>query len=97
MEVRAIFSQVLEDQVEAEQVSLDSDKPLGKISQDPLLAQHVPCIDIMSLGPITRPCTGTDLCNPGTTSGHLSTGRKGECTSRLQGGCNITEGLEQEV
>ena len=59
----------MEDLAETTEVSLDSNKPFGKISQDLLLAQHVPCIESMSVGPTTRPCIGTDLCNPGTTSG----------------------------
>ncbi len=75
------------------QVSFDSDEPLGAIDQDPSLAQHVPCISSMSLGP----CIGTDLCNPGTTSGHFAIGGEDECTSRLQGEEDIAEGLEQEA
>ena len=78
--------------------NLDSDEPLGLIAQDQSLAQHVPCITNMSLGPIPRPCIDTFLCNPGTTSGHLVTSRENECTSRLQGDheANI-EKLEQEA
>ena len=83
--LKPYFSQVMEEQVEAEQVILDSKEPLGVSAQDPSLAQHVPCTDIINIGPITRPCTDTILCNPGTTSGHLVTSRQDECTSRLQG------------
>ena len=96
--LKPYFSQVLEDQAEAEQVSLDSNKPLGKIAQDLLNAQHVPCKTSMSLGPVTRPCIGTDLCNPDTTSGHLAIGGEDDCTSRLQReDKNDTERLEQEA
>ena len=56
------------------QVSFANDEPLGVIAQDPFLAQHVPCITSMRSVPITRPCIGTDLCNPGTTSGHFAVG-----------------------
>ena len=66
------------------QVSFDSDEPLGLISQDPFLALHVPCISSMSIGPITRPCIDTFLCDPGTSVEHLSIDREDECTSRLQ-------------
>ena len=79
------------------QVSFYSDKPLGVIAQDLLNAQHVPCTDIMSLGPITRPCIDTISCNPGTTSDHLAIGGEDECTSRLQREDDNTEGLEQEA
>ena len=51
----------------------------------------------MSIGPITRPCIDTFLCNPGTTMDHLAIGGEDECTSRLQGGDDITEGQEQEA
>ena len=51
----------------------------------------------MSIGPITWPCIGTYLCNPGTTSGHFAFGGEDECTSKLQGGDEFTEGLEQEA
>ena len=54
------------------------------IAQDPVLAQHVPCISSMSIGPITRPCIDTFLGNPGTSMEHLSIDREDECTSRLQ-------------
>ena len=97
MATQAILSQILEDQAETAQVSLNSKEPLGVIAQDPSFAQHVPCITSMSIGPITWPCTGADLCNPGTTSGHFAIGGKDECTSRLQRGDNVTEGLEQEA
>ena len=72
--LKPYFSHVMEDQVEAEtaQVSLNSDEPLGEIAQDPFIAQHVPCISVMSLGrPATRPCIDIVLCNPGTTSDPL--------------------------
>ena len=88
----------MEDLVEAAKVSFDSDKPLGVIAQDPLIAQHVPCISIMSLGPATRPCIDTVLCNLGTTSDHSVTDGEDECTSRLQRSDeDNTEGLEQEA
>ena len=67
-----------------EEVSLDNEEPLGLIAQDPFLAQHVPCISSMSIGPITRPCIDTFLCDPGTSLEHLSIDREDECTSRLQ-------------
>ena len=67
-----------------EKVSLDSNKPLGLIAQDPFLAPHVPCISSMSIGPITWPCVDTFLGNPGTLVEHLSLDREDECTSRLQ-------------
>ena len=67
-----------------EEVSLDTDEPLGLIAQDLFLAQHVPCISSMSIGPITRPCIDTFLGNPGTSMEHLSIDREDECTSRLQ-------------
>ena len=96
--LKPYFSQVLEDQAEAEQVSLDSDKPLGKIAQDPLLAQHVPCIDIMRIGPIMWPCIDTVLCYPGTTSDQLVTNGEDESTSRLQRTHGSdTKDLEQEA
>ena len=98
--LKPYFSQVIEypAEAEAEQVILDSKEPLGVSAQDPSLAQHVPCTDIMRIGPITRPCIGTVLCNPGTTSGHLATGREDECTSRLQGQDeHFAKGLEQEA
>ena len=83
--------------MDAAQESLASDKPLGLIAQDPYLAQHVPCISSISIGPATRPCIDTVLCSPGTTSGHLAIGGEDECTSRLQGEDYITEGLEHEA
>ena len=95
--LKPYFTQILEDQADTTQVSFDSDKPLGLIAQDPSLAPHVPCITSMSIGPITRPCIDTVLCNPGTTMDHLSIGREDECTSRLQGEEDIAEGLEQEA
>ena len=80
------------------QVSLDIEKPLGETAQDPFIAQHVPCILIMSLGPTTRPCIDTVLCNPGITSDHFVTNGEDECTSRLQrNDGDATEGLEQEA
>ena len=88
----------MEDQVETEQVILSTKEPLGSIARDLALAQHVPCIDIMGIGPITRPCIDTFLCNPGTTGGHLATGGEDESTSRLQGTDEAEiEGLEQEA
>ena len=101
--LKPYFSQVIEypakAEAEAEQVNLDISEPLGEIAQDHSLAHHVPCIDIMSIRPITRPCIGTVLCDPGTTSDHLVTSREDECTSRLQGdnGADTTQGLEQEA
>ena len=67
-----------------EEVSLDSDKPLGLIAQDPVLAQHVPCISSMSIGPITRPCIDTFLCNPGTSMEHLSIDREDDAQARCR-------------
>ena len=90
--LKPYFSQIFE-----EQVSFDSNKPLGLIAQDPSLAQHVPCIMSMTIGPITQPCIGTDLCTPGTTMGHLSSGREDECTSRLPGDFTTKGTLEQEA
>ena len=96
--LKPYFSHVLEDQADTAQVSFAIDEPLGVIAQDPLNAQHVPCIESMSLGQATRPCIGTDLCNPGTTGGHLAISGEDECTSRLQSkDDNSTEGLEQEA
>ena len=96
--LKPYFSQVMEDQAEVKQVILNSKEPLGVIAQDPSLAQHVPCISSMSIGPATRPCIDTVLCNLGTTSGHLATGREDECTSRLQREADyIAKGLEQEA
>ena len=96
-QLKTYCSQVLEDQANAVQENLDINKPLGLIAQDPSLAQHVPYITSMSLGPITRPCIDTFLCDPGTTIDHLSIGGEDECTSRLQGGDCITEGLEHKA
>ena len=82
---------------DSEKVRLDSDEPLGLIAQDPVLAQHVPYIFSMNIGPITRPCIDTFLCNPGTTSRQAAIGREDECTSRLQGAHCIIEGLEHKA
>ena len=95
--IKPYFTQILKDQEVSAQVGLNNDKPLGVISQDPFLAQHVSCISSMSIGPITRPCIGTDDCSPSTTNGHFSIDREDECTSRLQGGDDITKGQEQEA
>ena len=96
--LKLYFSQVMEDQVEAEQVILNSKEPLGVIAQDPSLAQHVPCISSISAGPVTRPCIDTVLCSPGTTSGHLATSGEDECTSKLQReAVYIAKGLKQEA
>ena len=96
--LKPYFSQIVEGQVEAEQVILSSKEPLGVSAQDPSLAQHVPCMEIMRIGPITRPCIDTILCNPRTTSGHLVTSREDKCTSRLQGDHKADiEELEQEA
>ena len=75
-----------------EEVSLDADEPLGLIAQDLFLAPHVPCISSMSIGPITRPCIETFLCDLGTSMEHLSIDREDECTSRLQE--NVSEDEE---
>ena len=83
--LKPYFSQVLEEEVNTTQVNFVKKEPLGVSAQDPSLAQHVPCTDIINIGPIPRPCIDTILCNPGTTSGHLVTSREDECTSRLQG------------
>ena len=40
-QLKPYFSQVLEDQANAAQESLDNNKPLGLIAQDPSLALHV--------------------------------------------------------
>ena len=88
---------VLEEWVDSAQGSLDSNKPLGLSAQDPSLAQHVPCISSMNIGPITRPCIDTFLYDPGTTMDHLSIGREDECTSRLQGKDDIEASQEQEA
>ena len=82
--LKPYFSQILDNQEKAAQVNLDSDEPLGEIAQDPFLAQHAPYIESMNIGPITRPCIGIVLHSPGTTSGHLATGGKDECTSSMQ-------------
>ena len=80
-----------------EKVSLDNDEPLGLIAQDPVLAQHVPCISSMSIGPITRPFIDTFLCNPGTSMEHLSIDREDERTSTLQENVTDGEALELEA
>ena len=90
--LKPYFSQVMEDQAEADQEILNNKEPLGVIAQDPSLAQHVPCISSMSIGLITRPCIDTDLCNTSTTSGHIATSGEDEWTSRLQGQGCIMEG-----
>ena len=95
--LKPYFSQVMEEQVEAEQVILDSKEPLGVSAQDPSLAPHVPCISSIRIGPATRPCIGSCLCNTGTTSGHLAVSEKDECTSRLHGQDYSTEGLNQKA
>ena len=95
-QLKPYFLQILEDQVDMAQEDLANEEPLGEIAQDPLNAQHVPCIKSMSLGPTTRPCIDTDLCNPGTSSGHLATGGENEYTSRLQeADADDTEDSEQ--
>ena len=96
-QLKPYFSQVLEDQADEAQDNLDSNEPLGLIAQDPSLAQHVPCISSMSIGPITWPYIDTFLCDLGTTMDPLSIGGEDECTSRLQGEDCITEGLKQEA
>ena len=73
--LKPYFLQVLEEHKVSTQVSFISKEPLGVIAQDPSLAQHVPCITSMSLGPITWPCIDTFLCDPGTTIDHLSIDR----------------------
>ena len=100
--LKPYFSQVVEDQMETEeeeeQVSFDIKEPLGVIAQDPFNAQHVPCIDLMSLGAITWPCIDTVLCYPGTTSDHLVTNGEDESTNRLQRTHGSdTKDLEQEA
>ena len=96
--LKPYFSQIMEDPAETTEVSFANDEHLGVIAQDPLLAPHVPCIESMSIGPATRPCIGTDLCNPGTTNGHFAIGGEDECTSRLQReGGDTVEKLEQEA
>ena len=67
------FSQGMEGQAGLEQVILDSKEPLGVSAQDPSLAQHVPCIDTMRIGPITRPCIDTSL-TPMHTSNFVKEG-----------------------
>ena len=82
--LKPYFSQVLEEQVDTTQVNFVSKEPLGVSAQDPSLAPHVPCILSIKIGPATRPCIDTVLCDPGTTGGHLVTSREDECTSRVQ-------------
>ena len=53
--LKPYFSQIMEDQAKTAEVSLNNDKPLGETAQDPLNAQHFPCIESMSIGPTTRP------------------------------------------
>ena len=79
-----------------DKASLDSE-PLGFIAQDPVLAHHVPCILSMNIGPITRPCIDTFLCNPGTSMEHLSIDKEDECTSRLHDNITNEEVLELEA
>ena len=96
--LKPYFSQIFDEQVDSAQVSLDSNEPLGLIAQDPILAQHVPSISSMSIGPITRPCIDTFLCEPRHNHGrHISIGREDECTSKLQGKIIIEEAFEQEA
>ena len=96
--LKPYFSQVMEEQVEAEQVILDSKEPLGVSAQGPSFAPHVPCISSIRIGPATRPCIDTILCNPRTTGEHLVTSREDECTSRLQRDHEADiEELEQEA
>ena len=85
------------DQQDSDKVSLDNDEPLGLIAQDPVLAQHVPCILSMSIGPITRPCIDTFLCDLGTSMEHLSIDREDECTSTLQENVIDGEAFELEA
>ena len=80
-----------------EKVSLNNDEPLGLIAQDQVLAQLVPCISSMSIGPITRPCIDTFLCSLGTSMEHLSIDREDECTRRLQENVTDGEALELEA
>ena len=95
--LKPYFLQILEEQADSVQVSLDSDEPLGLSAQDPSLAQHVPFIPSINIGPITRPCIDTFLCSPGTTMDHLSIGREDERTSRLQGRDDTKADQEQEA
>lgn len=88
----------MDTEKEEEQLSLDIEEPLGVIAQDPLNAQHVPCIDIMSTGPITWPSIDTIFCYLGTTSDHLVISGEDECTCRWQRtDDDKTEDLEQEA
>ena len=85
------------NQQDSHKVSLDNDEPLGLIAQDPVLAQHVPCILSMNIGPITRPCIDIFLRNPSISMEHLSIDREDECTSRLQENVTDGEALELEA
>ena len=85
------------DRQDSDKTSLDNDEPLGLIAQDPVLAQHVPCILSMNIGPITRPCINTFICSPGTSMEHLSIDREDECTSRFQDNVTNEELLELEA
>ena len=62
--LKPYFSQGMEDQAGAEHVILDNKEPLGVSAQDPSLAPHVPCILSIRIGPATRPCIDTVLCDP---------------------------------
>ena len=96
-QLKPYFLQILEEQAESVQVSLNTDKPLGLSAQDPFLAQHVPCIPNINIGPVTRPCIDTFLCDPGTTMDHVSIGGEDEHTSRLQGSDDTKADQEQEA
>ena len=97
--LKPYFSHGMEGQAGLEQVILDSKEPLGVSAQDPSPASHVPCIlSSIRIGPATRPCIGTVLCDPSTIGDHLATSGEDECTSRLQRKANyIAERLEQEA
>src|SRR6516162_1096175 len=97
MRLKPYFSQIFGEQEELTTTSLNSEEPLGLITQDPPLAQHVPCIASISIGPITRPCIDTFLCHPGTSMEHLSIDREDECTSRLQDSIDNEDTLELEA
>ena len=96
-QLKPYFSQVLKEQVDSAQVSLDINKPLGLGAQDPSLAQHIPYISSMNIGPITHPCIDTFLCDACTTIDHFPIGRGDECTSTMQGSDDIKEDQEQEA
>ena len=95
--LKPYFLQVLEEGGLSTGKPRQCNKPLGLIAQDPSLAQHVPCISSINIGPITRPCIDTFLCDPGTTMDHLSIGKEDECTIRLQGNDDIKADQEQEA